>query len=82
MRAQRHSRVVGESGRVRKNITIALLNIIKSSRDRVVGDIIGVDEAEAIMRVPTDSDNRVSVRGKSKVNILLKVLESERESQL
>ncbi|CAL9192649.1 unnamed protein product [Musa hybrid cultivar] len=73
--------VVGESGRARKNATVVPMNLVKNNGDKTLGDVRKVDRAETIMRALVDDDNRVSVRGKSKVEALLRVLESRRGSQ-
>lgn len=71
---------VGGSESTRENITIALLNQIKSNRDKTVWDISDVDGAKATMRALDDNDNKVNTRGKSKAKMILRVLESEREN--
>ncbi|CAL9160259.1 unnamed protein product, partial [Musa hybrid cultivar] len=74
--------VVGRSRRVRENAAAALLNLVKSDRDKTVGDVREVDGAEAVVRTLACSDNGVSTRGKSKAEALFGVLESRRGSQL
>ncbi|RWW86856.1 hypothetical protein BHE74_00004360 [Ensete ventricosum] len=46
------------------------------------GDVKEVDETKAIVKALIGSDNKVSKRGKSKTEMVLKVLESEPGSQL
>ncbi|CAL9054299.1 unnamed protein product, partial [Musa banksii] len=71
--------VDGGSERARETITIVLLNLVKSNGDKVVGDIKEVDEVEATMRALDDDESQVSTRRKSKVKVLLKVLERTRD---
>lgn len=69
--------VIGGSKRTRENNLAVLLNLIKSDRDKTVGDIKEVDRAKATIRaLVSNDDNRVSMREKSKMEALLKVLES------
>ncbi|CAL9189403.1 unnamed protein product, partial [Musa hybrid cultivar] len=71
--------VDGGSERTRKTITIVLLNLVKSNEDKVLGNIKEVDEVEATMRALVDNESQVSTRRKSKVKVLLKVLERARD---
>ncbi|CAL9064992.1 unnamed protein product [Musa banksii] len=73
--------VVGGSGRARKNATVVLLNLVKNNGDKTLGDVREVDRAETIVRALVNNDNRVSARGKSKAEALLRVLESRQGSQ-
>ncbi|CAL9753632.1 unnamed protein product [Musa acuminata subsp. burmannicoides] len=72
--------VVGRSKRARENIVVALLNLVKSNGDKTIGDIKEVDRADATMRALADNDNGVSTRGNSKMEALLRVLESKPRS--
>ncbi|RWW42806.1 hypothetical protein BHE74_00051606 [Ensete ventricosum] len=74
--------VVGVSVKARENVVATLVNLVKCDRDKVIGDVEKVDKVEAIVRAMVDSDNRVSTRGKRKVETLLRVLERRRGSQL
>lgn len=71
--------MVEGSERTRKNATIVLPNLVKSNKDKIVGDIMEVDGTKATMRALIDVDNQVSARRKSKAKVLLKVLERARE---
>ncbi|URD88430.1 hypothetical protein MUK42_27028 [Musa troglodytarum] len=42
--------VIGGSERVRKNIIVALLNMVKSDRDKIMGDVKEMDKAKTSMR--------------------------------
>lgn len=69
--------VIGGSKRTRENNLAVLLNLIKSDRDKTMGDIKEVDRAKATIRaLASNDDNRVSMREKSKMEALLRVLES------
>ncbi|URE04006.1 hypothetical protein MUK42_19388, partial [Musa troglodytarum] len=72
--------VVGGSRRARKNTVIALLNLTKSDRDKIVKDVREVDGAKATMRALVGNDNEMSARGKSNTEALFRVLESGRGS--
>ncbi|URE14119.1 U-box domain-containing protein, partial [Musa troglodytarum] len=74
--------VVGGSGRARENTTVAQLNLVKSGRDKAMGDVREVDGVEATIRPLASIDCRVNARGKKKIEVLLRVLESEQGSQL
>ncbi|RZS28053.1 hypothetical protein BHM03_00061613, partial [Ensete ventricosum] len=74
--------VVGVSVKARENVVATLVNLVKGDRDKVMGDVKKVDKVEAIVRAMVDSDNRVSTRGKRKVEALLRVLERRQGSQL
>ncbi|THU67038.1 hypothetical protein C4D60_Mb05t20450 [Musa balbisiana] len=52
--------VVGGSGRARKNVTVMLLNLVKSNGDKAVGDITEVDGAKVTMRALANGDSKVS----------------------
>ncbi|URE04003.1 hypothetical protein MUK42_19388, partial [Musa troglodytarum] len=72
--------IVGGSRRARKNTVIALLNLTKSDRDKIVKDVREVDGAKATMRALVGNDNEMSARGKSNTEALFRVLESGRGS--
>ncbi|URD83217.1 Trypsin [Musa troglodytarum] len=64
--------MVGRRGkRVRENVTVALPNLVKSSGDKVMGDVREVDGAKATVRALIDDNNKVSASGKSKAEVLL-----------
>ncbi|CAL9149404.1 unnamed protein product [Musa hybrid cultivar] len=72
--------VVGGSGRARKNATVVLLNLVNNNGDKTMGDVREVDRVETIVKALVDDDSRVSARGKSKIEALLRILESRRGS--
>ncbi|RWW17368.1 hypothetical protein GW17_00018706 [Ensete ventricosum] len=53
-----------------------------SGGNKAVGDVREVDRAEAVVRARAGEESSVSARGKSKAEVLLRVLESGRGSQL
>lgn len=68
--------MVMESSKVRKKVVTMLLNLVKSGRDKTMGDVGGVDGVEATMRALASSNSRVSAREKSKAEALLRVMKS------
>ncbi|URD75327.1 hypothetical protein MUK42_10220 [Musa troglodytarum] len=73
--------MVRGSERARKNTTNVLMNMVKSDEDKTMGYTREVDEVKVTVRALVDNEMSVA-RGKSKTNALLRVLESERRSQL
>lgn len=74
--------VVGGSRRARENVAVTLLNLVKSDGNKTVGDVKEVNGAKAAMRALVSGNSRVSMRGKSKAEVLSRVLESGWGSQL
>lgn len=74
--------VVGGSKRAREKYYDYAIEPYKSDTNKTVGDVKKVDKAKAIVRALASNDNKVSARGKSKAEALLRVLESQHESQL
>ncbi|RZR86532.1 hypothetical protein BHM03_00013760 [Ensete ventricosum] len=52
--------------RVRENAMIVLLNLVKSNRDKTVGDVKEVDGPKATVRTLASSNSRVSTRGRAR----------------
>lgn len=68
--------MVGGSGRIRENTTVALLNLVKSNRDKAVEEVREVNKARATVKALADDNNEVSARGKNEAKTLLRILES------
>ncbi|URE05486.1 hypothetical protein MUK42_19734 [Musa troglodytarum] len=59
-----------------------LLNLVKSSGDKAMREFREVDGVEVTVRALVSDNSEVSARGKSKIETLLRVLESKQGSQL
>ncbi|RWW40869.1 hypothetical protein BHE74_00053678 [Ensete ventricosum] len=68
--------VVGGSERVRENVRVVLLNLVKSNRDKVVGDI-----REVVVRALVDGDNRFNTRGRTRQRCFCKGLQQRAGQQ-
>ncbi|CAL9095658.1 unnamed protein product [Musa textilis] len=74
--------VVVGNRRARENAMTVLLNLVKSSGDKTVREFREVDGVEVTVRALVSDNSEVSARGKSKIEVLLRVLESKQGSQL
>ncbi|RRT42106.1 hypothetical protein B296_00018843 [Ensete ventricosum] len=74
--------MVGGSGRARENTAPALAEPNKEQRRHDGGEHQGGGQGEVTVRALASDDSGASARGKSKVETLLRILESRRGSQL